>query len=261
MTQSKSLRTKCAQPHHTIMKIQFNPKDFLRKFRLAATAVGKENYRQHLTSVKIVADKRRGITLLATNLDMTIRVCVDGLVDTSGTSLLPVKRLVTLLQLCKDDESVTLASTEDGIVLQCGTKSTALDTADPKEFPDIAEFPKTEYWEITASVLQAIIKRTAFATDGQSMAWQRINGIEHWIAPSIVSSATLSLLEKILKDKSIVDKHDDVKMAFGTKSVSFQCGDVTIFSRPVEGRFPAWKAIVPDKRTMPMVKVACGELR
>jgi len=269
------------------MKIQFNPKDFLRKFRLAATVVGKEHYGRHITSVKIVADKRRGITLIATNLDMTIRVKVDGMVDTGGTSLLPVKRLVTLLQLCKD-ESATLASTGDGVVLRYGTKSTALDTADPKEFPDVAEFPKTDYCEITAFALQAAINRTAFATDkerysfgactgvcfesdgkhldvvatdGQSMAWQRIDGIDRWIEPSVVPSATLALLEKVLRDKSVVDKDDDVKMAFGSKSVSFRCGDVTIFSRPVEGRFPAWKAIVPDKRKMPLAKVACGELQ
>ena len=268
------------------MKIQFNPKDFLRKFRLAATAVGKENYGRHITSVKIVADTRLGIALLATNFDMTIRVRVDGIVDIGGAALLPVKRLDKFLQLCKD-ASATLESTKTGVVLQSGTVRVALVSVDPKEFPDVVEFPESGYCEIMAGALQAAINRTAFAadkdtgyhcytgvcfesdgirldvvaTDGQSMAWQQINGIDCRIEKSVVPSATLALLEKVMKDKTVIDKHDDVKMAFRDNSVFFQCGEVTIFSRLAEERFPAWKTLVPNKRKMPHAKVPCGELQ
>ena len=273
-----------------IMKIQVNPKDFLRRLQIAQKASAGRYTRPMLENVKIVVDKKRGIFLMATNCTIGIRIRVDGDVVRNGSVILPVERLVKTLKLSKD-ESVTLERSETGIVLESETKRAELQMGcDPADFPDVAEFPKKSgYCEIPAMLLQETIQRTVFstdkdamrcflggvcfesdgktmdvvATDGRRMAWQSWDlgtADNSLIGQSIVPVATLGLLDKILKDKSIVDKHDDAKMLFQKTGVTFQCGDVTLFSRLVDGKFPKWKSHVPDKRSMPRVEVRCGDL-
>ena len=84
------------------MNIQISPKDFLRKFRLVSDASAKKDIRPIFQNVKIVADKRHGAFLMATDADLGVRVRVDCTVVKSGSALLPVKRLVKMLSLYKD---------------------------------------------------------------------------------------------------------------------------------------------------------------
>ena len=86
------------------------------------------------------------------------------------------------------------------------------------------------------------------ATDGKTLAVQaalseRVG--KHKIDRAIVRVDTLALLGKILRDKS-VDDWDIVKMAVDKHAVTFQVGNVTLFTRLVEGRFPHWRGIVPN---------------
>ena len=266
------------------MKIQFSPKDFLRKFRLVADAASTRGIRPILQNVKIVADKRRGTFLMATDTDMGIRVCVDADVSENGNALLPVKRLVKMLPLFKD-ESVTLESSKTGIVLQAGSKRSELETMAPDEFPDVTGVGRPATCVMTAWELRETIDRVIFAvdkdgcrhaqtgvcfesdgkmldvvaTDGWRMAWQQIGGVESSFARSIVPAETLKLVDKVLKDK-IVDVNADVEVAIDAHTVEFRCGDVMVFSRLIDGKFPAWKAIIPDKRELSSVVVDCEAL-
>ena len=69
---------------------------------------------------------------------------------------------------------------------------------------------------------------------------------------------------KVLQDKS-VHETDAIKMAFtGAEQkthVLFQCNDVTIFSRLVDGRFPMWRLIVPETESRLHAQVRCETLR
>jgi DNA polymerase-3 subunit beta len=69
----------------------------------------------------------------------------------------------------------------------------------------------------------------------------------------------LQILERVLNDKS-VDEDDDVKMVISANRVLFQCKDVTLFSRLVEGRFPKWRNIIPKTDDDTPVAIECGSL-
>ena len=64
----------------------------------------------------------------------------------------------------------------------------------------------------------------------------------------------------LLLAKALGKRDDDVKMAFGKSCVTFQCGDVTIFSRLVDGRFPVWRKHIPNKREEACAVVDSAEL-
>ena len=197
------------------------------------------------------------------------------------------------------DGRLTLESTKNGILItgEHG-EQWGLDTELPGEFPDVADFTETAYHEIPAKALSEMIRRTIFAidtedvryalggvcfecdgnrmtavaTDGKRLAAQnadgrRVNG--HGFEPAILPVKTLKLLTKVLTEKSVRDT-DDVKMAVNvivdderrtSGTVHFHCGGVTIFSRLVDGRFPKWRAIMPETDGRLHAQIRCEFLR
>jgi DNA polymerase-3 subunit beta len=123
----------------------------------------------------------------------------------------------------------------------------------------------------------------AVATDGRRLAIQEFKGKcvgEHSLGVSlnlsvgevpeyqtIVPVNALKLLEKCLKEKATGKSPYSVKMAVKDDDerkrniVTFQYGDITIFARLVEGRFPKWRSIVPNSALMHDITVRSGELK
>ena len=269
------------------MQIHFNPKEFLCKFRLAASVAPSKDVVPILQNVKIVACKKHGTVLMATDTELGIRVAVDCNVSKNGAALLPVKRLLKMLPLFKD-ESVTMESSKTGIVLYGDSKRVELESGNPDEFPDVVEFSETVSCTMPACLLQKAIRRTAFAvdmnhgqfpsgvcfqsdghyvevvaTDGCRFAWQRVETKLRRFKNSIIPLATISILEHILKDKSICGI-DRVKIAFKNDSVVIQCSHITLYSRLCvsenNSSFSHWESVIPDECNMLHGIVQCGEL-
>ena len=281
-----------------MMKIHFNPKDFLRQFKLAASFATVRDIKPVLCNVKVVADKRGGVVLMATDTEVGIRCRVDADVSANGEALLPPKQFRQILESAKDGR-LTIESTKNGILVtgEHG-EQWGLDTQSPDEFPDVAEFAETAYHEIPAKALSEMIRRTIFAidmediryalggvcfecdgdsltavaTDGRRLATQDADGFcvnGHGFDPAIIPVNVLKLMTKVLREKSVSDT-DDVKMAIHTVvdkerrtsgTVHFDCGNVTIFSRLVDGKFPKWRGIVPKPEDRLHAQVHCKTLQ
>ena len=272
------------------MKIHITPKDFAPKFRLAASAATVKDFyvKPILQSVKVSADKQQGIILQATDTEVGIRIRVDCDVSKNGEAVLPKDRLVKVLDLTRE-ETLTLQYVEDKIVIDGIDKEHyELDTFQPDDFPDIKEFGATAYHEISATAFREIINRTVFtvdseatrfalggvsfdmtgqnisiaATDGRRLAWQESLGDcinNHTVEEGIVPVRALQLLNRALGDKSI-GEGADVKMAVSNNMVRFQCQDIALFSRRIEGKFPKWRNIIPETEDKTPVIVDCDPL-
>jgi len=281
------------------MKIHFEPKDFLRKFKIVASVAPVMDVNPTLCNVKIVADKRFGAVLMATDTGLGIRIRVDADVSKSGEALLPPKQFRQILESAKDDR-LTLETTKNGILVtgkHDGNEQWGLDTLPPDEFPTVDEFTETAYHEIPAKTLSEMIRRTMFAidtedsrsalggvcvehdgnsitavaTDGRRLAAQNADGCcvnGHEFVPAILPVNALKLLTKVLKEKSVGNA--DVKIAVNavvdkdgrtSGTVHFLCGGVTIFSRLMVGRFPKWRTIMPETDGRLHAKVRCKTLR
>ena len=269
------------------MKIHIDPKDFSPKFKLAASVAAARDIKPILQNVKIKADKKVGVILQATDTELGIRIRIDCDVTTNGEAILPTKRLTQILDLT-GEERLTVESTDNSTVVSGEKENYNLNTQSPDEFPNVEEFGETAYHEIPAKALKEMIRRTTFATDtenvryalggvyfelvednisvvatdGRRLAWQEgkgecVNG--HKVETSILPVRTLQILERVLHDKSI-DEDDDIKMAISSNRVLFQCKDVTLFSRLVEGRFPKWRSIIPKTEDDTPITIESGLL-
>ena len=187
------------------MKIQFTPKDFLRLFKIAASAATARDIKPILQNVKIVADKEVGTILMATDTEIGIRVRLDVDVLENGIALLPIKTLRTILDSTKekiltmesvmtdasasepiddsDDDSEWESADEDdddsyepvrytpqrrrtcSVVLFGEHERHELCTSNPDEFPNIEGFAAEAYHELEADDMKTLIQRTVFAID------------------------------------------------------------------------------------------------
>ena len=275
------------------MKIQFDPKEFAPKFKLAASVAAARDIKPILQNVKIKADKKIGAILQATDTELGIRIRIDCDVVNNGEAVLPTKRVARLLDIT-EEERLVIESTDSNVIMrgdqasENDDNSLNLDTQSPDEFPNVEEFEETSYHEIPAKALKEMIRRTLFATDteahrfalsgvcfemdggnisvvatdGRRLAWQEGKGEcvkDHKVETAILPVKTLQILERVLNDKSI-DDDDEIKMAVSSNRVLFQCKDVTLFSRLVEGRFPKWRTIIPKTDDDTPVTLESGKL-
>jgi len=268
------------------MKIQFDPKDFAAKFKLAASVAAARDTKPILQNVKVKADKKFGVILQATDTELGIRIHVGCDVAANGEAVLPTKKLTQILERTKE-EQLTIESTDSNAVVKGEHTEYDMNTQSPDDFPNVEEFEETAYHEIPAKALKEMIRRTVFATDtenvryalggvqfemvennvsvvatdGRRLAWQEGKGNcvnDHKVETAILPVRVLQVLERVLSDKSI-DEDDDIKMAVSSNRVLFQCKDTTLFSRLVEGRFPKWRSIIPQIEEAPVI-IECGAL-
>lgn len=99
------------------MKIRCQRDKFLSAFQTAAMFAPARSPKEILQNVKLDADKD-GVTLSATDMEVGVRVTVEGVeVDAAGSGVLPVSHVGSLLRE-NSDEFLTIETTARGTVIR-----------------------------------------------------------------------------------------------------------------------------------------------
>lgn len=125
-----------------------------------------------LRNVLIDLDPELGSRVLATNLDLGIRVRLLGVeAKGPGRVVLPPDRLKTILALARGrNDRLTFRDGEDGDFVRIGGAGVRYDLPreDPALYPDVPDFTGSAYEEVGSGDLRRLIERTSFATDEDS---------------------------------------------------------------------------------------------
>jgi DNA polymerase-3 subunit beta len=148
---------------------------------------------------------------------------------------------------------------------------------DPANFPDFPAFAEEKYHEMTAGALREMIRRTIFAaaaaetarfgattgvlwelegeqarlvaTDGRRLALAQgpakpQGGHSTSGQTPVVPTKTMSLLER-----NLLEPDEPVRISFRPNEVLVKTDRATIYSRLVEGRFPDYRKVIPQKHS------------
>jgi len=243
----------------------------LSALHLVNTAVAGHDHRPVLHNIKAIAADDH-CSLLATDLEIGIRRDVPGIpIDEPGEALLPASRTLAIFREAQDEELVIETSSQTTTV-RGGTTEFELGSEDPSSFPEFPAVNGDGYSEISSEVLKTLIRRTLFAaatespryaitgtlweidantirlvaTDGRRLAIAEAACTCHGNplnkGTHVVPTKAMKLLEQNLPDSS-----DPVRVTLRPNESLFQTGQATIYSRLVEGRFPAYKDVLPKK--------------
>ncbi|MEM9703895.1 MAG: DNA polymerase III subunit beta, partial [Planctomycetota bacterium] len=263
------------------MQIRCHRPTLSAAFAAVSGVVPARTPKEILKNIHLVADAGT-LTLVGTDQEIGLRYeLTDIELDTPGETLLPAARVGNMLRELTDD-AVDIAVQDDGVRIACGHSEFKLSPNDPAEFPPVPKFEEAHYIAVNGGVLKTAIGRTVIATDTESTRYalggvllepeaekftfaatdsRRLAVVE---APSrfenepkiesegpVVPSKAMQLIAR-----SIDDEEAEVLMAVHANDVLVKSGPVTISSRLVQGRFPKYRAVIPNETPINIDMVA-----
>lgn len=267
------------------MKVRCHREKLLPSFQLAALFAPARSPKEILQNVKLDVDAK-GATFSATDMEVGVRVNVEGVeVDAPGSIVLPVSHVGALLRE-NSDEYLAIESTAKGTMIRGDRSEFKLPSNDPEEFPEVAKFTEEKYHVIAAPMFRQIVSRTEFATDLESSRYA-LGGVlieldENKIVAVGTDGRRLARMEgpatsvgghktgdtmtiirtqsMRLFNRSVQDSDGEVHLAARGNDVLLRTPRATFYSRLVEGRFPRWRDVFPNRRDMQKIPLTVGPL-
>ena len=257
------------------MKITCNSEKFAAKFNLAAAYVATRDVKTVLQDVKMDV-KADHVIFSATDTETSIRIVLRDIeIGSEGAVIIPSRLMKNILQAAKA-ENIEFELNGDILEIHVGTAFYEIPTLDVSDFPEISPFAGEAYHEVVGADLQKNISRTTFATDmennkyalsgvffeltdggidtvstdGRRLTHQRGKAVSHGGHQTengaIVPLKALNAVEKAINE---VGAETTIKIAVEGGKITFVTAndEIMITSRLVDGRFPAWRKIIPEK--------------
>lgn len=220
-----------------------------------------------ITSNVLIKTKNREIEITGTDLENTTQVVIEGKVEKEGGILLPVKTLTEVVGALPK-EQVTVETEGLSAEVKSGKYKAKISGISPSEFPEpqeekgeqkvsidsILENIKTVVFAASVdesrAVLTGILIRftkegvLVVATDGYRLSLKKIEGKRKGeeVEKIIIPARILGEIAKITKE--------GVLSIGGTKNQAvFTLPSVKIFTRLIEGEYPAFEKIIPQSFT------------
>ncbi len=238
------------------MKVVCEREKLLQAFQVAAGVASTRTPKPILENIKLEAGS--GVaTVMATDLEIGIRIDIGGIeVEAGGSVVLPIKRVGGILRE-SSDEKLSIESDGSKTVIRGDRSEFQLPTQNPDEFPPVPPFSEQAYHEVPARLFRELIRRTVFGTDGRRLAMQdgpaaAVN--DHKTKDStVIPSKAVRLMER-----AVADNEENLQLAVRENSVVLRSRQTTIFSRLVEGRYPRWRDVFPNRSDMVKIEMNVG---
>jgi len=259
------------------MKAACDRATLTRGVQVASGVVAARSPKPALGCIKMEA-REDGVTLLATDLEVGIRVRLDKMeVTEPGDGLVPADRFHAILREL-EEETISIACTEQETTIEAPNAHFTVLGDDPADFPQVSEFPEEGAFEIGADDLLALAERTLFATakentryalngvlwevesknltlvatDGRrlSLARGKCSGGPEEKVSAIVPSKAMQLIQRCLAD--VAEAKDPARVVLGEKEILLAApradgASRTVYSRLVDGHFPKYEDVIPKE--------------
>jgi DNA polymerase-3 subunit beta len=265
------------------MKITCNREKMLHAFQTVAAIAPARSPKAILQNVKleVTADKA---TMMATDLEVGIRYEVTGVeVDVPGAAIFPVARFGSILRE-SSDATFRIEAGNDGTQIRGERSQFKLPSENPQDFPPIAEFGESSYFEISARLFRELIRRTIFSTDNESsryalggikLEWKdnlltaigtdgrrlaKMEGPAQAVGEpasfgdvTVIPTRAMQLIERALAEDG-----SEVQLAVRQNDILVKNPRATIYSRLLEGRYPRWRDVFPQRPSSTKIPLTVG---
>jgi DNA polymerase-3 subunit beta len=222
-----------------------------------------------LSHVLLQADKG-GIYFSATDLDVTIRSFTPAEVKKKGEITLLARKVFEIVRELPEAEIHITETDNKCVKLVCGTASFVLVGLPAEDFPALPRYEEKDFSPLNKQLLAEMIRKTLFAipsvetrysmtgallelegkkismvgTDGHRLAYialEQENEVEQ--------KQSLILPKKMLSElKKLIDEAEgSIAASFQEKHAIFTSEGVVLMGRLIEGNFPSYQQVIPEK--------------
>jgi DNA polymerase III subunit beta len=251
------------------MELVARKADLVRELQFFQQIVERKNTIPILANVLIEATGNE-ITLLATDLEVTLRGRAEAAVSRHGALTLPAKKLYEVVRALPDgDVNIETEKGGTGVKVSGGQFSSRMPTLPREDFPTITEPPGAARAALQGSTLAQMIAKTQFAITGEDTRYY-LNGALFVLKPEQMTLVAtdghrLALVhadrdgdnqgdevKAILPRKALAelgrllaDSDGSVQYERGENHLFFEIGPRLLMSRMIDGQFPAYEKVVP----------------
>lgn len=212
-----------------------------------------------------------GLTIKSTDLDHSLIETIPADIDTFGTVAVPAATFNDIIRKTLDDAPLefSLADKGERLVITADKAKFELSTLDCADFPATTQLNNSCNFTVKAADFNKLISRTKFSISPEESR-HNLNGIylhkeEDMLKAASTDGHRLSVSEMPLNSKEniqgvIISKKTvlelkklldiamaDVSIRFNANQVQFTVDNIIFIAKLVDGVFPDYKRVIPDK--------------
>ncbi len=258
----------------------------LKRGLLSTGYVAGKNVNLPILNNVLLKIEGTSIQLISTNLEVAVRCVIRGKIDEGGEFTVPSKLFLEYVNLLPDDR-IDLEANDTYLKVGCRKNSTKIKGVAATEFPLIPSVEGEKVFYVPGPMLKRALGQVNFAvssvesrpeltgalfninpefskgsliiaaTDSYRLSEKRVKLCQKGANPSsslsqaiIVPGKTLQELSRILALFSPAELDaEPVELTVGEGQVAFRFGEVELISRLVDGKYPDYRPIIPEKFT------------
>ncbi len=248
------------------MKLVINQKNLKRAVGLVEKVVSKNASLPILGNILLKTENGR-LRLSATNLEVGINALVGVKIEEVGEIAIPARIFSDFINTIQD-EKVSLSTKNNTLTINTENYKTNILGFDPKDFPIIPKIKSEAVVSIPAKSLKNALLKVVDSM-ATSEARPELSGVFMQIKEKeciLVSTDIFRLSEVIIPvtasgSASIIlprntitelvrmcgDLEGDVQIKYSDNQVAFIAEDIELVSRVVDGTYPPYKNVIPEK--------------
>jgi len=247
------------------VKIVVPLNEFNRKMSSISSVVPSKTTMPVLSTVLVSAEEE-GITLSATDLDISVTAKLEGEVEEKGSISAPARKLAEISKSLSG-EGVTLDTENERVKVSCGRSRFSVIGRPAEDFPKVPKQDVKSEFEVDRKLLSDMISKTSYAvstdltrpalcgvlwevskqglamvaTDGHRLAKVEVN-----LDIEVTQKAEVIVPIKTLNALRVFSEGDEkVRVGIGENSIRFELKGALIYSRLLEGPFPNYQRVIP----------------
>jgi DNA polymerase-3 subunit beta len=252
------------------MKISLSSAELLTQLQTATRVASTRSAVQALSGV-MISSQEGACELLATDMEVGLRMPLAAEVTRPGSAVLPARLLLDVARsLSAESLTMELRAAEQDVELICGATTFHLRTLRAEDFPTLpgpspdsrVELPAPAFMETISRVARSasrdetrpVLTGILISAAGQELRMVATDSYRLSVKETALQSPLQGTLEanvpaRALQELARIDQQagaETVAVSVGQNQAIFELGDVVLSSRLIDGQFPNYRQLLPD---------------
>jgi len=253
------------------MKLSLNTADLLAQLQTAARVASTRSAVQALSGIMISAPPDSSPELLATDMEIGLRVPLVADVVRPGVAVLPARLLLDVVRSLSTAElTLELRAAEQDVELICGPSTFHLRTLRAEDFPTLPQpdgenrvtLPLEAFVQTVVRVARSasrdetrpVLTGILLSASGQELRMVATDSYRLSVKETALEAPLQGALEANVPARALQELvriaaqagSDSLSASVGQNQVVFELGDIALSSRLIDGQFPNYRQLLPD---------------
>lgn len=251
------------------MELTVTRNNLMEGIQIVQNGISQKSSLPILSNVLLEADKNQ-LKLTATDLEIGICASIPVVTELTGAITVPARKFFDIVKALPEGSEITLSMKKNNFVtIKTGKAQFKIIGLPKEEFPQLPVFKDKDSITIEQTTLRDMLNLTDFATSRDDTRYV-LNGVLFTVAGEKISIVAtdgrrLAVINKKLAKKTIIEKNviiplkaiqevkrmlaeeGEISINFGETQVQFTLPSSYVISRLIEGDFPNYKKVIPER--------------